>query len=146
MEYNLSLSEGLGKVLAWMDAQDGMWPAVAFRLLAVSQGAEMPPKLRTLAAHFQASPATQATRSKLRLQAPLVIEGVVTESEFKSLLHQWTASQAGLLDHWSVPPPAGLNSLWWQVDVPVAAGQFPLIEELPTMASIYRRGQTERIG
>jgi len=69
IETNIDWLTGLGKVTAWIAAHAGMWPAFAFRILAVAVGSDVPPTLRTLAVHFQASPTPKATSSKTRLQA-----------------------------------------------------------------------------
>lgn len=145
MEYNLAWIEGLDKVLRWLAAHAGMWPAIAFRMLAITED-EIPSRLQVLAAHYQGSATPQATRSKVTLQAPLVIEGVITTNEFITLLRNWTNGQAGTVDHWLVAPPKAVTNFWWQTDVPVAPEHFPLIEELPALPTRYREARLSGSG
>src|SRR4029077_3084342 len=138
MQHNLSLADGLDRVERWMLAHAGMWPAVAFRLLAVDDDHQsLLPSLRVLAVHFQASPSPQTVTSKIRLHAPTVIEGALSASGFLALLKRWGAGNHGQVDQWAVAPPEGLGNFWWQYDVPVAENQFPLIEELPDHPTTY---------
>jgi len=146
IDTNIDWVAGLEKVTAWIEAHPGMWPAYAFKLLATTEGAAEPPTLRTLAAHFQAAPMPQATRSRTRLQAPLVIEGVITHHEFIGLIEQWKKGARGQIDHWSVPPPDGINHFWWQFDVPVSEDHFPLVEDLPAFPSKYREARLSGSG
>lgn len=141
IETNIDWVTGLGKVSAWIEAHAGMWPAFAFRILAVTDGADVPPKLQTLAVHFQASPTPQATRSRTRLQAPFVIEGTITHHEFLALVERWKQGASGQIDYWAVPPPEGITNFWWQQDVPVSGDHFPLVEDLPAFPSKYREAR-----
>lgn len=141
METNIDWVTGLDKAKAWVQAHAGMWPSFAFRILAIVTGSDVPPTFRTLAAHFQASTSPQATRSKTRLQAPFVIEGVITHNEFLALIEQWKHGGKGQLDNWFVPPPDGINNFLWQADVPVSDDHFPLIDDLPPYPSRYREAR-----
>jgi hypothetical protein len=147
MEHNLTLGDGLDRVSRWMLAHVGMWPAVAFRVLAVEEDdGGLVPTMRLLAAHFQASPTPQAINSKIRLPAPTVIEGAIAIKEFATLIDRWTAGAAGLIDHWLLKAPNGLANFWWQHDVPVADGQFPLIEDLPEYPTTFREARLSGSG
>ena len=146
IETNIDWITGLGKLTAWIEAHAGMWPAFAFRILTVAVGSEVTPTLRTLAVHFQASPTPQATSSRTRLQAPFVIEGVITHHEFLALIEHWKKGGGGQVDHWSIPPPEGINNFWWQMDVPVSEDHFPMIEALPSLPSKYREARLSGSG
>jgi hypothetical protein len=135
---NLSFTAGLERALAWIQAHDGMWPAVAFRLLAITVEQGAPPTVRTWVAHFQTSTTPQPSRSKVRLQAPLVLEGVIGISEFKDWLLNWSDGRATSIDGWDLPPPAGITFMSFDKDVTVAPDYYPLIEELPAFATPYR--------
>ncbi|HEV2173247.1 MAG TPA: hypothetical protein VGR71_06760, partial [Nitrospira sp.] len=146
IETNIDWINGLGKVTAWIEAHAGMWPSFACRILAVAIGSDVPPTLRTLAVHLQASPTPQATSSRTRLQAPFVIEGVITNHEFLALIENWKTGVPGQVDHWSIPPPEGINNFWWQMDVPVSEDHFPLIDALPSLPSKYREARLSGSG
>src|SRR5436305_932356 len=120
METNLNFGEGIDRVQQMIAAHDGMWPAVAFAFVALEQQAGIPPTLKLVGAHFQALPFPEATRSKLKVQVPLLVDGVLEMSQFMGLLWSWSRGEPGQIDHWTVPAPAGVNSVWWQADVPVA--------------------------
>jgi hypothetical protein len=142
---NLSFTAGLERVLAWIQANDGMWPAVAFRLLAITAEQGAPPTVRTWVAHFQASTTPQPSRSKVRLQAPLVLEGVIGISEFKDWLLNWSDGRATSIDGWDLPPPAGITFMSFDKDVTVAPDYYPLLEELPAFATPYREVRPVRL-
>jgi len=72
------------------------------------------------------------------MNAPLLLEGILTIDEFVSVVAAWAlrcpASIAGFKCH----PPAGINHLFWEplgFDDP---NQYPLIDNLPVFPSTYR--------
>ena len=147
VEQNVSWRDTIEKALSWMSVHTGMWPSVAFRLLAVASDDDPPSvTLRTLAGHFQGSPTPQASRSKVRLQSPFMIEGVLTHDEFVALLKHWLEGEHGQIGHWVLPAPAGLANFWCQMDVPISPANFPLIDELPAFRTVYREARLSGSG
>src|SRR5438128_264073 len=61
--------------------------------------------------------------------------------EFIAVLQAWARGEAGQIGTWSVPPPIGVNSVWWQPDATLAPDHYPLLEGLPEFLTRYREAR-----
>jgi hypothetical protein len=135
-------TDGLEKVVGWSAAHEGMWPAVAFRILADQDvGNPFSGHVQALAAHFQATPTPQAPNVELRLQSPLVLAGALSIHDFRALVESWSQGKPGAVLQWLVAPPQEISHLQWQQDVQVAPDYFPFIDPLPKFPTVYREAR-----
>ncbi len=121
---------------------DGMWPAVRYRVIgraSIDRITQNP--VEVLAAHFQVSPMPLAPECKVRLNSPLVIEGVATTDTFDTFLEGWQAGEDALLDSWLLRQPLIPPGVSWDEDIAVAPDTYPLIEAPPSFPTRYRESR-----
>ena len=136
------VSSSLGAVRDRLTILDGMWPTVAYRILGRSPIDNSSFRdVEVLAAHFQASFTAQDSERKVRLNSPLVVEGVAPIDKFDALLKRWQTGETGLLDSLRLRPPAVVPGVWWWEDTQVVADQYPLIESLREFPTRYRESR-----
>ena len=132
----LDWTSGLEQALARLRQLEGMWTTVHLRVLAVpARPGES--EWTAYGAHFQLSPSSLNPGIRATMTNPLLLVGVVDLSEFVQLLESWRHRQPARVGGFVVTPP-DIDSLAWMPNRLTDEGHYPLIEELPPHASLYR--------